>query len=121
MITDNFLVGMAKLANNETYDIPAYLTVSSDSEFTATASTDTISSEIGDRIAISNTRSDKIITYDAVRSGAIVSSDGETIYGVALTPSSGGAGAQIAISLPGLKQTQKFDLDFNIKVTMGRN
>lgn len=121
MITDNLLIGMAKLLNSESYDIPAYLTVSSDSNFDASTTASSIPGEVGSREALSNTRSDKVVTFETVRSGATASISGDILYGVALMPSSTGDDAQLLVELPGINHTQNFDIDFNFDITLRRN
>jgi len=121
MITDNLLVGMAELAAGGSYSVAAFGTVSSDSGFTASATTDSVSDELDSRTSISPVRTDKTVNFSFVRSGAVASSDGDVLYGVALMPSSTGDGCQIAIELPGLTQTQNFDIDFDVDITIRRN
>lgn len=120
MITDNLLVGLAELLSGDSYDIPAYFTVSSDSAFTADALADSISGEIGNRTTLGVSRIDKVVNFSAVRSGAIVSLGGDTLYGFALMPDSTGDGAQVAVVLPGLLQTTAFDIDFSVDLTLRR-
>ena len=120
MITDGFLTGFAKLAIGESYDIPAYLTVSSDSSVTADATTTSLLGEFGSRLSLAASRTSNTIKYSAVRSSAIVSSSGDVLYGVALFPLSTGDDCQIITVLPGLTQTTSFDIDFNMEVTVRR-
>jgi len=120
MITDNLLVGMAKLAAGEGYTVTGYGTVSSDSSFSATATTDSVSGELGSRSSVTPSRTDKTVNYSFVRSGSVASSAGDVLYGVALMPLSTGDGCQVAVELPGLTQTQSFDIDFDFDITMRR-
>lgn len=120
MITDNFLTGLAKFSAGESYDIPAYLTVSSDSDVTAAASTTSLLGEFGSRFSLAFDRTDDTVKYSAVRSGAIVGSSGDVLTAVALFPESTGSGCQLITVLPSLTQTSSFDIDFNMEVTFRR-
>jgi hypothetical protein len=120
MITDGFLTGLAKLAVGESYDVPAYLTVSSDSDVIASATTTSLLGEFGSRISLALDRTDKTAKYSAVRTGAIVGSSGDLLHAVALFPSDSGDGCQSVIVLPGLTQTSNFDIDFNFEISMRR-
>ena len=119
MITDNFLVGVAKAMAGETYVFPAYLTVSTDTSFVMSATVDTISGECGARISLGVSRSVREVTFSAVRSGAVAS--GEKLTAVGLFPLSSGGGFAVGSALPSLTHDTSFDIDFSFKIVPRRS
>lgn len=120
MITDTFLTNMAKAINSESYDVVSHLAVTSDTSFEESTSATNIGTEIGSRISTGNTRSGTTVTFNAIKTGALTASSGETLTGIGYFESSSGDGLHVNIALPNLNQTQGFDIEFDLEITPQR-
>lgn len=120
MIHDNFITGLAKLLNGESFTLPADGTYSTS---TLTLSTDMASSsftgEVPSRIAITGARAGDTITWTYLRSGATVgSSSGETLQETALFDAVSSGNLLLMNTLPSILQTTTFDIEVNWSLTV---
>lgn len=121
MITDTQLIQLAKALNNESYTIASHLAVTTDTDFTADATSTDIGTELGGRIATTNSRINTTTSYSAVRSGAIVvEPTGDVLTGVGLFSNSSGGDLEVTIPLPSLSHTTGFDIEFDFDITVSR-
>lgn len=121
-LTDNFLIEVAKSLNSESYEVPGYLAVGTTEVVSIETADTTLSGEIGDREALTNARSDKTITFTAIRSGADVI---DTTLGDSLESSGFLTEATDGIFLwgiphSGITQTTSFDLEWEIQFEVRR-
>lgn len=121
MITDKTLIDMSKLANGETLDFAQYMAFSDSSTFSLDA---TASSTPGytDSTSTTKFRENNLpeLNINGIKTGALASSTGDTIYGAVLTPADSNEDAQALASVPGILHTQDFDLEVNWTVSFER-
>ena len=121
MINDNFLNEIAKAINSESYVVPSYITFGT--SVISAAVTDTVlSGETGTRISATKTRSNNVITHNALKTGStITSSTGTVIYSSAMFSAltSGTLMTEIPISA-GITHTTAFDIEVDWYVTIDR-
>lgn len=121
-LTDNFLVEMAKALAEESYTVPSHLAFAT-TEVASIATTDTaLSGEIGTREALSKSRSDKSITFTAMRSGTDVidTTNGDELESSGFLNASTNGTFLWGITHPGITQTTVFDLEWEVQIDVRR-
>jgi hypothetical protein len=118
MITTIQLNELAKAYNNESYVIPSFTAYSS-SLASVSASDTTLSGEIGARASASRVRSggSPTVTVTSIRSGALSSSAGDTLTGVALLSSSSGGSLLAEFVISSILHTTSYDVQTDITIT----
>lgn len=107
------------VAENET--VTAYIAVSTSTDFDANSITATsIPGEIGSRITANASRSNNVVTWSGIRSGAIASGAGDTLTGVALFTAATGGDLMFTAPLASITHTTNFDIEFNFETTFTR-
>jgi predicted cation transporter len=120
MIVNNFLNEAAKAFNNESFVLPNYYAYSS--SLASVAVTDTVlSGEFGTRNVNTKSRVDNIVTMVAVKTGALASSTGDTIAGVALLSASSGGTLMTELTVPSFLHTTSFDVEWTTSITFDRS
>lgn len=119
VIPDTHLKEVAKAMSGESYVTPNYYAFSN-TLTTANVTDSTLSGEYGSRLAVTKTRDDNIVTFSAVKTGALVSSSGESIKGVGSFSASSGGTLMTETVIPTINQTQAFDVEFITSITYRR-
>ena len=123
MIYDSFLTEVAKSINGESSKVISHALVSTDTVNTSPTTT-VISGEVGDRFALSNSRSGLRISWDGIRTASLVtSSDGDTLRGYASAFSAAVGSTNDfgwGVVLPNLVHTTNFDVNFVAEVRVRR-
>ena len=120
--TNNYLNQTANAMSGNTYYIPNYLAVAT-TEVTAIATDATaLEGEIGTRETVSNTVSENIITYTAIRDTASVidTANGDDINSSGLHGTISGNDLMAGVIHNGITQTTNFDLEFIYEFTIDR-
>jgi len=112
---------VAKALNSEAHTVSGYLAVTTDTSYAADATSTDIGTELGTRIALTNTRADNVTTYNATRSGAVVvGATGDTLTGVGLFSASTLGDLSVTVPMGSLSHTTGFDIEFDFEVTVTR-
>ncbi len=120
MIVNNFLNEAAKAFNSESFVLPNYYAVSS--SLSSAVATDTVlSGEFSTRIANTKSRTDSTNTYVATRTGALASTAGDTITGVAMLSASVTGTLMTELTVPSFLQTTAFDVEWTTEITFSRD
>ena len=121
VVNDNLRYALAKALNGESYDIPSHLGVG-EGTIIASPTLSALSEEVGDRIATSKSRSNEVVTFNAVRSGAEVAATdtGDTLKCSGLFTAITGGDLMVNNELPSVLHTIDFDLDFDYAFTISR-
>ncbi len=119
VIPDTHLKEVAKAMAGESFVTPDYYAFSN--TLTTVDVTDTtMSGEYGSRILTSMSRNENIISYSATKTGALVSSSGEDIKGIASLSASSGGVLMTETVVPTISQTQAFDIEVITQITYTR-
>lgn len=119
MINNNFLEGIAKLLNNESYTLPIAIAFGSTS--IVTGASDTIVSGEFSREESTSTRNTNTIKFVATRVAG--DATGETLYNTALVNSStlySSDNIQANVCIPSILHTSDFDIDIEYWITINR-
>lgn len=117
MITNNFLNELAKAVNGESYVSPGVVAFSSTTK-TLSPSDTSLGGEL-DYDATSGSRVTNEVTFNALRSGTIVSAGGDRINSLGLLDTSTGTLLAEAL-VPSVLHTSTYDLDVNWKIIIER-
>ena len=121
MLTDNFLVDIAKYLNGESSELITHLALSS-TAITPSATDTSIPGQLGSRISVSNSRSSTLptVTFNGIRSGAVASTSGDYLnLGALFTASSSGTLMAEAL-IPSVLHTTDYDFEVDWSITVGR-
>ena len=120
VIPNAHLNEVAKAMSGDSFVTPLYYGFSS--TLTTTDVTDTsMTGEYGSRLSITRTRSDNINSYTTIKTGALVSTSGETIKGVAMFSASTSGTLMTETAIPTINQTNSFDIEFVSQITYDRS
>ena len=126
-IQDEILINTTKLLNGETANIPSSLAVSTDSTVTTLSTAATIiPGEIGDRISLTGSRTNNVLSLSGLRSSAsvITTSTGDTlaVSGIhaGLVQTDVDDKLMIYGTHPGTVQTTNFDIEFSYDLSIVR-
>jgi hypothetical protein len=102
-------------------EVTAYLAVTTSTDFNpSSVSASILPGEFGSRITATATRNNNVVTWSGIRPGAVVSSGGENLTGVALFTASSGGDMMFTAPLISLTHTTNFDIEFNFETTYTR-
>lgn len=120
MITDGMLTEMAKALASESYVVPSYAAWAT-SYNPITSSMTAITSEVGTRTTITDSRSGATVTFGGIRSGTSVPVPaGQTLYTLGAYSALTSGTLLTAVSLPAIIHTTTFDIDLDITYTINR-
>lgn len=118
-IPNTHLNEVAKAMAGESFVSPTHYGFSN--TLTTVDVTDTsMAGEYGSRVAATMTRDNNIISYSATKTGAIVSTSGESVKGVASFSASTSGTLMTETVIPTINQTQAFDIEFITQITYDR-
>ena len=121
MITDTFLVNMAKLLNDEAVTNPSYEGYSSDVIVPdATHTSSDFTGEISVRTTATGSRTNNSVTFTSLKTGATLGSSTDTINTIALFNSSTAGELFTEAIVPSLIQTSDFDVETDWQLTFER-
>ena len=118
MIVDTFLYELAKKINGESSESPDYVAFSED--VITPDATDTSIPGILDGDAASGSRTLGVVTFNAIRSGAVASSSGDYINTLGLTKTSGSGTLFAEALVPSILHTTSYDLEVDWDITVSR-
>jgi len=120
-LQDKYLEETAKALSNESYSLPSHVAISNqDSSVGVTANS--LTNEIGSRLASNSNRNDDTVSYEAVRSSTDVvdTTNGDTIEEIGFFDASSGGDMLTFDDIPSIEQTIDFDVDITKNVTPER-
>jgi hypothetical protein len=120
MITDVFLVDIAKAFNGESFTIPTHSNFCT-STVTLSPTDTSLPGEVGARPSLSASRTSNEVTWSGIRTGAIVSTSGETLYSTGVLSASSSGDLFMAVTLPGLLHTTDYDIEVSWTTTFDRS
>lgn len=120
MITNNFLNETAKALAGESYVVPTFMAFGS-TVITPNAASTVVTGEIGDRYALSDSRSNAIVTWSGIRTGAdVATSSGDTLNAIYMLSASTGGTLFSENTLSSIIHTTAFDIAVDYAVTVSR-
>jgi len=120
VVLNNMLDEVAKAIASDSYVMPSYLAFGSD-VLTIAVSDSSITGEIGSRSAFTDSPAGATVTFNAIRTGAVVaSSDGEYLNAAYAISASTGGTLLSELTLPSLLHTTNFDIDTDWSFTVQR-
>lgn len=118
VLTDVFLIEMAKALNGESFSTPTHGAFSS-SVITPAATDTSLPSEY-DRSSFTGSRDSNEVTFSGLRSGATASSSGDYINLFGLLDSSSGGNLFLEALVPSVLHTTSFDFEVDATITIER-
>ena len=121
MLTDKFLINIAKSINGETENHVGYVTFSS-TVHTPDSTDTSVAGELGSRVTATGARTSTgtEVTFNGLRSGAVASSSGDDINLIGLFDTASNGELEAEATVPSILHSDSFDLEVDWTINVQR-